>query len=111
MGINSCTSHKCPDGLLVDATESYSLSCKLAVAGISRHQNMNDIIFRWFVNASIPATKEPEGLSRSGGKRPDGLTLIHWHAGSSGTWDVFVTQTLAESYLAVTLLLLEERPN
>ena len=104
LGINLCILHTCPCGLLVDATGSHSLSCKLAFARMSRHQNLNNIIFRAFASANIPATKEPVGLSRSDGKRPDGLTLIPWHAGRSLTWDVTVTHTLAESYLSVTPL-------
>ena len=50
----------------------------------------------------IPAAKEPSGLLRSDGKRPDGLTLIPWKNGRCVTWDVTVTDTLAQSYLPVT---------
>ena len=46
--------------------------------------------------------KEPARLLRSDGKRPDGLTLIPWLRGRSATWDVTVTDTMAESYLAST---------
>ena len=46
--------------------------------------------------------KEPAGLIRSDGKRPDGLTLIPWSGGRCLTWDVTVTDTLAESFLPVT---------
>ena len=35
---------------------------------------------------------------RSDVKRPDGLTQIPWQAGKCMTWDVPVTDTLAESY-------------
>ena len=51
--------------------------------------------------ANIPAAKEPSGLLRSDGKRPDGLTLIPWKNGRCVTWDVTVTDTLARSYLPV----------
>jgi len=44
-------------------------------------------------------SKEPSGLSHSDGKRPDGLTLIPWHAGRSLMWDVTVSCTTADSYL------------
>ena len=43
--------------------------------------------------------KEPTGLSRSDGRRPDGLTLIPWQNGKSLTWDVTVAKTLADSYV------------
>jgi len=47
-------------------------------------------------------SKEPSGLSRSDGKRPDGLTLIPWRAGRSLIWDV-TTCTTADSYLEASL--------
>ena len=39
---------------------------------------------------------------RSDGKRPDGLTQIPWQASKCMTWDVTVTDTMAESYLQAT---------
>ena len=50
----------------------------------------------------MAAVKEPASLLRSDGKRPDGLTQIPWQAGKCMTWDVTVTDTLAESYLLAT---------
>jgi hypothetical protein len=52
--------------------------------------------------ASIPSVKEPHGLARSDGKRPDGLTLIPWSRGRSATWDVTVADTTAASYIAMS---------
>ena len=49
--------------------------------------------------AGIPAVKEPSGLDRQDGKRPDGLTLIPWHGGRSLVWDVTVASPLAASYV------------
>jgi hypothetical protein len=64
-----------------------------------RHFQLNDVIFRALASAEIPSSKEPSGLLRSDGKRPDGLTLIPWQAGRSLTWDVTVAHTTAGSYL------------
>jgi len=50
----------------------------------------------------IPLVKEPNGLTRSDGKRPDGLTSIPWREGHSTTWDVTVTNTVAASYMAMS---------
>jgi len=44
-------------------------------------------------------TKEPSGLFRADGKRPDGLTLVPWQSGRSLCWDVTVICPLAESYV------------
>jgi hypothetical protein len=48
--------------------------------------------------AGVPATKEPNGLIRADGKRPDGLTLVPWREAETVTWDVAVADTVAESY-------------
>jgi len=42
--------------------------------------------------------KEPHGLVRDDGKRPDGLTLLPWNSERSATWDVMV-ETLGNAYL------------
>ena len=61
--------------------------------------NNNDIIGRAVGAAGIPAVKEPSGLDRQDGKRPDGLTLIPWHGGRSLVCDVTVVSPLAASYV------------
>jgi hypothetical protein len=63
---------------------------------------VNDIIHRALVRAKIASVKEPIGLSRTDGKRPDGLTLVPWQFGKNAVWDVTVTDTLATSYLSLT---------
>jgi len=73
--------------------------CKKAPGKIARHHVLNDIIWRAFGAAGIPAVKEPSGLDRQDGKRPDGLTLIPWHSGRSLLWDVTVVSPLAASYV------------
>jgi len=52
--------------------------------------------------ADIPALKEPSGLLRTDGKRPDGVTLLPWKQGKCVTWDVTVSDTLAQSYVHET---------
>ena len=59
----------------------------------------NDILWRAFIKAGIPAIKEPSGLSRIDGKRPDGLTLIPWCGGKQLAWDVTIVNSLAVSYI------------
>ena len=55
------------------------------------------------VKADIPALKEPSGLLRTDGKRPDGVTLLPWKQGKCATWDVTVSDTLAQSYVHETV--------
>ena len=44
LGINLCIPHTCHFDLLVDATQSHRMCCKLTLARMSRHQKVNDII-------------------------------------------------------------------
>ena len=46
-----------------------------------------------------PAVKEPVGLSRSDGKRPDGATQIPWTRGKPLAWDITIPDTFANSYI------------
>jgi hypothetical protein len=91
--------------MLVDARGYHGLSCKLGFGRMTRHHHINDVIYRAFVRANIPVSKEPVGLFRTDGKRPDGLTLIPWQAGKALTWDVTVAHTLAESYMPTTSII------
>jgi len=60
--------------------------------------NNNNHHLAAFGAAGILAVKEPSGLDRQDGKRPDGLTLIPWHGGRSLVWDV-TASPLAASYV------------
>ena len=102
LGARICEPHTCQCGATVDARGAHCLSCKKGSCRIIRHNNLNDIIYRALVKAQIPTTKEPCGLSRSDGKRPDGQTLIPWKCGKSAIWDVTVCDTLANSYVGST---------
>ncbi len=102
LGVPLCTPHTCHCGSKVDERGTHGLSCKRSTGRTIRHAHINDIIWRALVTAKVPATKEPAGLSRSDGKRPDGVTLIPWSRGKCLTWDVTVADTLAESYRQMT---------
>ena len=67
-----------------------------------RHSNLNDTIWRALRRAGIQATKEPLGLLREDGKRPDGVTLIPWSRGKCVAWDVTVPDTYAASHVQQT---------
>jgi len=102
LGTKLCEPHRCPCGADVDPEGTHGLACRRSSGRITRHHTINDLVWRSLVRANVPAIKEPAGLLRSDGKRPDGLTQIPWQAGRCMTWDVTVTDTLAESYLAST---------
>ena len=43
---------------------------------MARHHEVNDLVWRALCKANVPSVKEPSGLVRDDGKRPD-LSLIH----------------------------------
>jgi len=49
--------------------------------------------------ADIPESKELSGLLRTNGKRPDGVTLLPCKQEKCITWDVTVSDTLAQAYV------------
>ena len=102
LGSNLCNQHVCQCGALVDCGGTHGLSCKKNTGKTARHAHMNDIIHRALVRAGVSSVKEPAGMSRSDGKRPDGLTLVPWQGGRNAVWDVTVIDTLAVSYLPAT---------
>ena len=100
LGLDLCVPHECHCGSVVDARGIHSFVCKKAPGRTARHHALNDLTTRGFVSAALPATKEPTGLSRRDGKRPDGLTLVPRQSGKALCWDVTVTCPLAGSYIA-----------
>ena len=94
--------HECVCGSPVDAMGSHALSCRHGSGRLARHHSVNDLVHRALTRANIPAIKEPKGQLKKNGKRPDGYTLIPWHAGRNLTWDVSINNTVAASYLPLS---------
>jgi len=99
LGLNLCVPHQCHCGSLVDALVAHNFVCKRSPGRTSRHIALNDLVARAFASGGVPVTKEPHGLTRSDGKRPDGLTMVQWKEGKPLTWDVTVVCSLADSYV------------
>lgn len=102
LGVAICEPHVCACGAQVSSRGAHGLSCSLGFGRQARHSNVNDIIHRSLNRAGIPAIKEPSGLTRSDGKRPDGQTLIPWNDGRTLLWDATVVDTVAASYITET---------
>ena len=100
--IDICQLHSCSCGGLVDGRGVHALSWKRSIGRLARHHNINDIVYCVLSKTHIPCVKEPSGLIRSDGKRPDGLYLIPWHQGKCVTWYMFVINPLASSYVNST---------
>src|ERR1051325_6162423 len=104
LGLNLCEPHTCQCGAQVDAGGIHGLACKKSAGRHPRHGLLNDVVWRAMQRSQIPSTKEPLGLSRSDGKRPDGVSLIPWAHGRCLTWDVTSPDTFAPSHLQATSL-------
>src|SRR6218665_3717067 len=103
LGTTLCEPHLCHQCReIVDAKGLHGLVCRSGNGKYLRHSMINDVVWRLFGRAKIPAQKEPLRLSRNDGKRPDGVTIIPWKRGLCLTWDVTVPDTYAMSRLAHT---------
>src|SRR6218665_1928057 len=103
LGTTLCEPHLCHHCQeIVDAKGLHGLVCRSGNGKHLRHSMINDVVWRSFGRAKIPAQKEPLSLSRNDGKRPDGVTIIPWKRGLCLTWDVTVPDTYAMSHLAHT---------
>ena len=100
LGIPLCRAHPCRQcGATVDEYALHGLSCVKSQGRHPRHNAMNDIIHLSLAAAGIPSQKEPYGLVRSDGKRPDGVTMMPWECGKPLIWDATCSDTYAQTYL------------
>ena len=98
LGAPLCHPHSCRlCGRAVDTFATHGLSCTKSAGRHFRHAAINNIIHRSLSSAKIPSSLEPPGLSRSDGKRPDGITITPWKAGRTLIWDATCCDTFAAS--------------
>ena len=99
LGTTICAPHICHHcGAEVSACGTPGISCKSSVGRHSRHAAINDIIHCTLTTAGILCRLEPPGLSRSNGKRPDGMSPVPWSLGRPLVWDATCPDTFATSY-------------
>jgi hypothetical protein len=91
--------HTCVCGSMVAANGRHGLACRKSAGRHSRHSQVNDQLLRAFISAGVLATREPNGLCRSDGKRPDGVTSVPWKKGRCLAWDATCPDTYAPSHL------------
>ena len=98
LGVNLCRSHPYQQcGMPVDEKARHASSCRKSQGRHSRHNSVNDIIYRSLSVAGVPCQVEPHGLSRADGKRPDEVTLLPWRSGLPLIWDATCSDTFAQS--------------
>ena len=79
------------------STVTPGLACKRSAGRFARHAFFNDFIRRSLASVMVLSVLEPAGLSRTDGKRPDGVTAIPWQRGKPLVWDVTFVDSLAPS--------------
>ena len=63
---------------MINTRGNHGLSFKRSVERTLRHNYLNDLIYHALLQTVLPSTKEPAGLLRTDGKRPDSLTNVSW---------------------------------
>ena len=99
LGVPLVLDHKCHCGASVDKLGHHGLSCRRSAGRQLRHSLLNDTIQRALQSAGVQSVREPPGLLRTDGKRPDGSTLVPWSRGRCLIWDATCPDTVAPSYV------------
>ena len=97
LGARICQPHVCTCGKEVKSDGLHGLSCQKAAGRHPRHSHINDLIKRALLSGGISSVREPLGVSRCDGKRPDGMTIFPWKQGRPLLWDFTCGDTLAPS--------------
>ena len=80
-----CAPHKCICGVDVDSSGVHGLSCRKSAG---RHSTLNDLVKRALTSAEVSSRLELTSMSRSDGKRPNGLTMMPRKQDRCMVWDV-----------------------
>ena len=75
----------------------HGLSCARSAGRFSRHHNLNTLLKQALSSIKVPSNLEPNGLTPTDGKRPDGITLAPWKEGKQLVWDVTCLDLLPPS--------------
>ena len=102
LGSPLCQPHECICGTWVESTGVHSLSCRKSVGRFSRHSHVNNLIRKALESAHVPTIMKPQGVSRTNGKRPDGMTIFPWKMEKCMVWDFMCSDTFASSHLDVS---------
>src|SRR6218665_2910388 len=71
LGLDLCTPHQCQCGETADPRGHHGLVCRQSAGRSARQFAVNHLVWRALTKADTPCTKEPSGLIRTDGKRPD----------------------------------------
>ena len=97
LGSKICEKHTCRCGKFVEENGHHGLSCARSAGRFSRHHNLNTLVKQALSSIKVPSILEPYRLTRTDGKRPNGITLAPWEEGKQLVWDVTCVDLLAPS--------------
>ena len=97
LGAKICEKHTCRCGKLIEENGHHGLSCARSAGRFARHHNLNTPLRQALSSIKVPSILEPNGLTRTDGKRPDGITIAPWEEGKQLVWDVTCVDLLAPS--------------
>ena len=97
LGLPVAAAARCTCGEELDPLGSHALVCSRGSGKHIRHRIINEFVRETFVSAGVPVVLEPPGLSRSDGKRPDGVTILPFFNGRALSWDATCWNPLARS--------------
>ena len=80
-----------------DLWGQHALACSHSSGRHHRHSEINEVFRQALCDAGVPAIREPLGLLRTDGKRPDGVTTAPMDAGRCLVWDATVLDTFCAS--------------
>ena len=87
----------------MDETGLHGLSCRRSTGRFPRHNQLNTIIKQSLASAKMPSLLEPQGLSHTDGKRPDGVTITPWAQGRLLICDATCWDTMAATNIHIAM--------
>ena len=103
LGLPVAATGTCVCGEELDAHGDHALTCKRGVGRGARHKDLNERVRSALNEAGHVSVLELSGLTRTDGKRPDGVTVMPFERGLPMAWDVTVVHTCAPSYLRASV--------
>ena len=82
-----CHPHQCLFCTKVNSSGVHGLCCKKSAGRFSWHSPVNNLIKRALESAHVPTVLELQSVSRSDGKRSNGMTVFPWRMGKCMVWD------------------------
>ena len=101
LGSPLCIPHTCVWATRVDQSGAHGLSGRKSAGRFSRHAQVNGLIKRALSSAHIHSIFEPNGVSRSDGKRPDVMTVHPWKNGRVRVLDLTCSDTITSSNVQI----------